>query len=129
MRSFSSPAMIGPRIATSLSDFNHGSPMINIALIGCAHIHTPGFVKTIKARKDVMIKSVWDHDAARGQKYADDIEARFIGDIKTILADPEVAAVVIGSETVRHQDRVVPAAEAKKNLFVEKPLGLAAKDA
>src|SRR3954452_15113912 len=103
--------------------------MTKIGLIGCAHIHTPGFVKTIKARKDVMIKTVWDHDAARGQKYADDIEARFMGDLKTILGDPQISAVVICSETDRHHDLVLPAAEAKKDLFVEKPLGFAARDA
>jgi len=102
--------------------------MTNIAFIGCAHIHTPGFVKAVKNRKDLMIKSVWDHDAARGQKYADDAQARFIGDYKTILADPEVTAVVITSETDRHHDLVMAAVEAKKDLFVEKPLGYAAKD-
>src|SRR4051812_26626360 len=84
--------------------FSHGDFMVNIALLGCAHIHTPGFVKTVKSRKDVMIKTVWDHDKERGQKYADDLEARFIGDVKTILNDPEVKAVVICSETNRHAD-------------------------
>jgi predicted dehydrogenase len=102
--------------------------MTNIAFIGCAHIHTAGFVKAVKNRKDILIKSVWDHDAARGQKYADEAQARFIGDVKTILADPEITAVVITSETDRHHDLVLPAVEAKKDLFVEKPLGYAAKD-
>jgi len=102
--------------------------MTNIAILGCAHIHTPGFVKKIKDRSDVMIKTIWDHDPARGQKYADDVQARFIGDLKPILADPEIHAVVICSETNRHHDLVVPAAEAKKDLFVEKPLGFASDD-
>jgi predicted dehydrogenase len=102
--------------------------MTNIAFIGCAHIHTPGFVKAVKNRKDLMVKTVWDHDAARGQKYADETGARFIGDLKPILADPEVSAVIICSETDRHHDLVLPAAEAKKDMFAEKPLGFATKD-
>src|SRR5581483_9078460 len=102
--------------------------MTNIAILGSSHIHTPGFVKKIKDRSDVMIKTIWDHDPARGQKYADDVQARFIGDLKPILADPEIHAVVICSETNRHHDLVVPAAEAKKDLFVEKPLGFASDD-
>ena len=36
-----------------------------LALLGCAHIHTPGFIKTVMARTDVKVKSVWDHDAPR----------------------------------------------------------------
>jgi predicted dehydrogenase len=103
--------------------------MTNIALLGCGHIHAPGFIKNVKARTEVQIKSVWDHDAARGQARADEIGARFIGDVKTILGDPEIKAVAIYSETDRHRDLVVPSAEAKKDLFVEKPLGFAAADA
>jgi predicted dehydrogenase len=102
--------------------------MTNIALLGCAHIHTPGFVKKMKDRRDLMIKTVWDHDEPRGQAVADDVGARFLRDVNAILHDPEVSAVVICSETDRHHDLVVPAAEAKKDLFVEKPLGYATKD-
>jgi predicted dehydrogenase len=102
--------------------------MTNIALLGCAHIHTPGFVKKIKDRGDLIIKTIWDHNAARGQKYADEVGARFMGDANAILHDPEVSAVVVCSETDRHHDLVVPIAEAKKDLFVEKPLGYAAAD-
>ena len=53
---------------------------------------------------------------------------RFIGDLKAILGDPEISAVIICSETDRHHDLVLPAAEAKKDLFVEKPLGFATAD-
>ena len=102
--------------------------MTNIAFLGCAHIHTPGFLKLIKSRGDVMLKTVWDHDAPRGQKYADDAGARFIGDVNTILHDPEISAVVVCSETERHHDLVLPIAQAKKHLFVEKPLGFASQD-
>src|SRR5262249_13011399 len=37
-------------------------------------------------------------------------------------------AVVICSETTRHHDLVMAAAEAKKHMFVEKPLGITAKE-
>lgn len=104
--------------------------MNQLAFIGCAHIHTPGFIKAIQRRSsELMVKSVWDHDASRGQHRADELGARFIGDLKTILADPEISAVVICSETDRHQDLVLATVEAqKKLLFVEKPLGMGAND-
>jgi predicted dehydrogenase len=103
--------------------------MTQLALIGCAHIHTPGFINMLKKRSDIQVKSVWDHHKVRGQQRADELEARFLPDIKPILADPEIKAVVICSETDRHQDLVLPTVKAKKHLFVEKPLGFAAKDA
>jgi predicted dehydrogenase len=104
--------------------------VINLALLGAGHIHTPGFIKTLKSRRDeVLVKTVWDHDPARGQKRADELEARFIGDLPTILRDPEIKAAIVCSETNRHEEIVLPAAEAKKHLFVEKPLGMGARDA
>ena len=41
--------------------------MATLALVGCAHIHTPGFIKDIQKRDDVKVKSVWDHDAGRAK--------------------------------------------------------------
>ena len=103
--------------------------MVDLALVGCAHIHTPGFLKMIKKRPDVQVKSVWDHDAARGQANADELGARYFGDVRTILDDPQIAGVVICSETNRHEDLVSGVTQAKKHIFVEKPLGMGARDA
>jgi predicted dehydrogenase len=103
--------------------------MTSLALGGCAHIHTPGFLKMLQKRKDVSIKSVWDHDAPRGQATADEIGARYFGDLRTILDDPQVAGVIVFSETNRHEEIVRQITDAKKHLFVEKPLGFGARDA
>jgi predicted dehydrogenase len=97
-------------------------PMVTIALVGGAHIHAPNYVKILKGRKDVKIKCVWDHDAARAQKYAGVIGCPVVDDVKTIWSDPEIKAVVICSETNRHKDLVLAAAAAGKHMFVEKPL-------
>ena len=103
--------------------------MVDLALVGCAHIHTPGFLKMIQKRPDVQVKSVWDHDAARGQANADELGARYFGDVRTILNDPLITGVVICSETNRHEELVSGATQAKKHIFVEKPLGMGARDA
>jgi predicted dehydrogenase len=103
--------------------------MTTLALVGCAHIHTPGFIKAIKKRPDVKVKSVWDHDVKRGEKRAAELGAKFVEDVDAVFADHDVQGVVICSETDRHEQLVAPAAAAKKDLFVEKPLGLGAKDA
>jgi predicted dehydrogenase len=104
--------------------------MTTLAFLGCAHIHTPGFIKAIGKRGgDVKVKSVWDHDAERAKKRAAELGASVVDDPKTILADDDIKAVVICSETDRHEQLVVPAAQAGKALFVEKPLGITARDA
>lgn len=92
-----------------------------LAFVGCAHIHTPGFVNEVK-RRELPVKYVWDHDAARAQMNAEKTGAT-VAEIETILADPDVAAVVITSETNRHPALVEAVVEAKKPLFVEKPMG------
>ncbi len=102
--------------------------MLQVALAGCAHIHTPGFVKKLLDR-GVQVKSVWDHDPARARKNADQLQAAFVDTPESIWNDPDIAAVVVCSETNRHADLVLPAAAAGKHLFVEKPLGFAADDA
>jgi predicted dehydrogenase len=102
---------------------------IQLALVGCAHIHTPGFVKRIQARQGVAVKYVWDHQPERAARWAAELSAQVAPSLPAILDDPSIPAVIICSETNRHEQLVLPAAEAKKHLFVEKPLGFAAADA
>ncbi|HKQ40578.1 MAG TPA: Gfo/Idh/MocA family oxidoreductase [Verrucomicrobiae bacterium] len=99
-----------------------------LAFVGCAHIHTPSFIKLLNSRNDVKTKWVWDHDAARAEKRAKELSAQVVSDVEKIWADPEVSAVVICSETTRHHDLVLAAAKAGKHMFVEKPLGITARE-
>jgi predicted dehydrogenase len=104
--------------------------MMTIGWLGCAHIHTPGFVKRIKERGgEVKVKAVWDHDAARARANAEALGSTAVSTADAVLSDPEIGAVVICSETDRHGDLVLAAALAGKHMFVEKPLGLGASDA
>ncbi|RYX82534.1 Gfo/Idh/MocA family oxidoreductase [bacterium] len=98
------------------------------AFLGVAHIHTPGFVSTINKREDVSCKYVYDHESERAQKRADELSAQ-VADIDTILGDPEVTSVVICSETRHHLELVTKAAQAGKNIFVEKPLATSEEEA
>lgn len=100
-----------------------------IAFVGCAHIHTPSFIRlTTKDRKDVKVKYVWDHLAARAEKRAAELSAAVVSDLKQIWNDPEVSAVVICSETNLHRDLILAAAAAGKHIFAEKPLGFTGKE-
>lgn len=101
---------------------------LNVALIGAAHIHTPDFANRLKKRPEVAVKYVWDHDAERGKKYLERFGAKLIEKPEEAYADPSIKAVIICSETNRHGELVIPAAAAKKHMFVEKPLGASGKE-
>jgi len=108
--------------------FAQSETKTTVALVGAAHIHAPGFVDLLKTRKDVTVKSVWDHDSARAEKYAKDLNSRAVSNVQEIWSDPEIKAVVIYSETNRHPELVAAAAKARKQMFVEKPLGITGKE-
>jgi predicted dehydrogenase len=101
---------------------------VTLALVGCAHIHTPGFVNLLKGRSDVTVKYVWDHQEARAAKRAEELGAKVVTQLDEIWNDPAVVGVVICSETNRHPALVKAAARAKKHQFVEKPLGITAAE-
>jgi predicted dehydrogenase len=102
---------------------------IVLAVAGCAHVHLPMFVGILGSAPNVQVKYAWDHDAARATKFAGDLGAKAVADASVIWKDPEVAGVIVASETCRHAELAVAAAEAKKHLFVEKPLAATAKEA
>lgn len=101
---------------------------VELALVGCAHIHTPGFVNLLKNRPEVSVRYVWDHIPDRAQKRAADLNAAIVEEVDKIWDDPKIAGVVICSETNRHPELVKGAARARKHMFVEKPLGITAAE-
>ena len=103
--------------------------MANIALVGCAHIHTPGFVKRLQARADVSTIAVWDRDPARAHTWSAQLGAPALDNVDAIWNDGAIDGVIICSETDQHEPLVAAAAAAGKHMFVEKPLGIAAQDA
>lgn len=98
---------------------------VTLAFVGCAHIHTPGFIKLLNEnRPAVRVKLVWDHEPARAARRAADLGAAVAPDLGQVWSDPEVSAVVICSETNRHRELVLAAAAAGKHIYAEKPLGI-----
>lgn len=103
--------------------------MKHLAFLGVAHIHTPGFINALKKRPDaVAVQSVWDPEPSRAEARAKELGATPVTDFKKILSDPSIDGLVVCSETDLHEQLVIPAAAAKKPIFVEKPLGMTARD-
>ena len=103
--------------------------MAKIALVGCAHIHTPGFIRRLQARADTRTVAVWDRDPARAQASGAQLDAPALDNVDAIWNDAAIDGVIICSETDQHEALVIDAAAAGKHLFVEKPLGMGAQGA
>ncbi len=103
--------------------------MTRVALVGCAHVHTPGFVRRLQARPEITVKYVWDHDAERAERQAEALSTETVTDLDTVWSDSEVEGAIICSETNRHETLVLAGAAAGKHLFVEKPLAVGSGDA
>lgn len=104
--------------------------MRQLAYVGVAHIHTPGFVERLNKRSsEFKVKAVWDDQAKRAQITADKLNTVTVHDLDTIIQDDDIEAVIIASETHIHENLVEKIAQSGKHLFVEKPLGMKAKDA
>ena len=126
---------VGAIGATGLAALGGGSvraaepERVTLALLGAAHMHTPMFLQVLGSRDDVKVRYVWDHDAARAERYAAQCGAKTAKTAADALGDAAVSGVVVLSETSLHAELATAAAAAKKNLFVEKPIGVGAKDA
>lgn len=104
--------------------------MKRVALVGCGHIHTPNFVDRLAARKDeIQVVWVWDHNEARCRATAEKLGASVAASPETVWGDASVGSVIICSETNRHLELTLAAVAAKKDVYVEKPLGMGAADA
>ena len=103
--------------------------MKKLALLGASHIHTPGFVDMLAARTDVSVAAVWDPDPAIATKYAARFQCRAAPRPATVLGTPDLDAVIVLSQTNRHEELVQQIARAGKHCFVEKPLGMGLADA
>jgi predicted dehydrogenase len=127
-RSFIKTTGAAALAAAALPAWAQADAKINVALVGVAHIHTPGCIDLLKKRSDVRIRYVWDHQADRAEQRAKETGAQSVADLNVIWSDPEISAVVILSETNRHPELVMAAARARKPMFVEKPLGITARE-
>ena len=97
------------------------SSPLNLAWVGVAHIHTPGFSGEVLKRKH-LCGGVYDHDAAKAEKNATKLGGK-VRTLADMASDKSIDAFIITSETVHHFELLSAIAHAGKPVFLEKPLG------
>ena len=97
------------------------SSPIKLAWIGCAHIHTPGFVNEVVKRGYQNVGD-WDHNEERALKNAEKLGTA-VHTVEELAASEEVTAYVVCSETNLHLELLQTLVATNKPIFVEKPMG------
>jgi predicted dehydrogenase len=102
---------------------------ITLALLGGAHIHAPNFANRMADAENVQTKYVWDPSRETAEARQEVTGGEIVDNPATIYNDPEIDGIVVCSETNLHPELVIPAANAGKHLFVEKPVGMNGRQA
>lgn len=104
---------------------------MKVAILGFAHGHVGVYCQQWRQRPELgfEVAAGWDQDGARLAQAAKDHGCRAAASLEEILADPAIAAVVIGSETAYHADLVEKSAAAGKAIVVQKPMALTLDEA
>lgn len=101
---------------------------IGIGILSFAHGHVTLYADVMRSFPDVRLVSAYDDNAERAGPICERNGLRYTADVADVLGDPDVQAVMIGSETSRHAELVVAAAQAGKQILLQKPMALTLED-
>lgn len=102
---------------------------IGIGVLGWAHGHVHTYAGLLKGSDEAEVLRGWDHHEGRGKSCAESYGGRFSPDLADTLDDPAVQLVIVGAETNRHAELCVAAAEAGKDIILQKPMALSVAEA
>ncbi len=105
-----------------------GNGKIGIGIISFAHGHVRTYCGEWARMDEVELVAAWDDDVDRGMQAAEQFGMEFIADLDELLSNPAIDLVAIASETAKHADHVVAAAEAGKDILLQKPMALSLAD-
>lgn len=101
---------------------------INVGVISFAHGHVNAYCSRMKDWDDVRLVAAWDDNEERGRKQADTFGMEFTPHLEDVLGRQDIDAVIVTSETNKHGDHCVAAAEAGKHILLQKPMALTLED-
>lgn len=98
---------------------------IGFALIGAGNLAKWAHLPALQKIKGVSLRAIHSANGARGKGYANRFGAAYCAsDLKQILDDTSVDAVLIASRNQEHASQAEAALRAGKHVFVEKPMAI-----
>lgn len=101
---------------------------VHIGVISHAHGHINTYCGQMQQFDDVALVATWDDNEDRGRANADKFGLEFRTSADAVLNDPDIDTVMIGIETNRHADYAQMAAQAGKNILLQKPMATTLED-
>ncbi|HEV2472288.1 MAG TPA: Gfo/Idh/MocA family oxidoreductase, partial [Chthonomonadales bacterium] len=101
---------------------------VRIGMMSFAHMHAASYAHCIAGRKDTELAGVADHDPKRAARMAAQFGTIAFAGYEELLAQPEMDAVVVCPENVKHRELTEMAAAAGKHVLCEKPLATTLAD-
>lgn len=102
--------------------------LINVALLSRWHVHADDYARDARNNGNLSIKLVWDEDAERGKKWAEELAVPFEHELEKVLSNPDIDAVIVSTPTSLHKEVMIAAANHKKHIFSEKVLAFSVED-
>lgn len=96
---------------------------LRIAYICPWQNHSKKFADLVHSYEESCLCKVWDDDVERGKAFAAMYEGcEFEPKYETVLQDKNIDGLIITSPIHQYESLIIPALEAGKNIFVEKPM-------
>ncbi|MCS6858983.1 MAG: Gfo/Idh/MocA family oxidoreductase [Abditibacteriales bacterium] len=101
---------------------------LGVAIIGCGGMGRT-HARLLAPQEDVHLRALVDVRLEAARALQEEVKAEYTTeDLERVLSDAGVDAVLICTHHHLHRPMCVAAAQAKKNIFVEKPLALTVED-
>lgn len=101
---------------------------IGIGILSFAHGHVTAYCQRIAGYDDARLVAAWDDNPERGRRQAERFGMAYTPHLDELLARRDIDAVIVASETNRHAELCVAAAEAGKAILLQKPMALTLAD-
>jgi predicted dehydrogenase len=101
---------------------------LGIGVLSWAHGHVNAYANQIRNFDDARMVACWDDNEERGRKNAETFGMSYSPRLEDVLNNPEVDCVVVASETNKHPQLCIAAAEAGKAILLQKPMALSLPD-
>jgi predicted dehydrogenase len=101
---------------------------LNIAIISFAHGHVLQYCNQMQGWDDVRLVAAWDDDPERGRTNAGKYGMAYTPHLEELVGRKDIDAIIVTSETNKHAEHCVVAAEAGKHLLLQKPMALTLED-
>ena len=101
---------------------------VRVGVLSHAHGHINTYCGQMQHYRDVELIATWDDDKDRGRENAEKFGMEFRASADAVLGDPNIDTVMIGIETNRHAEYALMAAQAGKNILLQKPMATTLED-